>query len=406
VTVLFLLCVGVLLGGLTFHSSADSYTLSAVVPAPLPNAPATITSPADQTHFTAEPITVTGTCPENTYVKLNRNDVFSGVAICGTGQTTYQIQTDLSLGSNILVPQVYNVTDQPGPASSPITAWYDNPVQPPAPIPPTPPVTLQVTSQDNISFHSGVVAHVSSNVTERGTAPPYSYVVVTFHSVPLTCATYADSNGNWSCTLDQALPNGTHIVAIVATTPQGRVLTFPVFHIVVLPTILALKHTVSQVPFLINYDFHYQVRTSGQSFDLPLSLSGGDGPYAVTVQWGDGTQSAFARKDGSGFLAGHTYRLSKLSQQTYLVKVEAVDVNGNKTFLQIAQFVHAQGSPIGLQVVSDIGISPPTISQFQQWLWFIWPTYGVVSVMVLSFWLGERQEYYNLFNRKRIRRRA
>lgn len=66
----------------------------------------------------------------NTYVKLYRNDFFSGVAQCEDGHFT--IQTSLSLGANQLRVQVYNVTNDEGPASSPITVYYDQHVTGPS----------------------------------------------------------------------------------------------------------------------------------------------------------------------------------------------------------------------------------------------------------------------------------
>jgi len=392
--VLLLLCIGVLLVGLTFNAYGDSYDVTATILAPLPGAPATITSPSDQTHFTATPITVTGTCPQNTYVKLNRNNVFSGSAVCGVGQTTYQIQTDLSLGSNVLVPQVYNVTDQAGPASSPITVWYDNPPQPTAPVPASPPEVLQVTSQDDVSFQPGVITPVSPYVTERGVAPPYSHIVVTFHSAPLTCETDADGNGNWSCTLDQALPSGVHTAYVVATTPQGQVLNFPAFHIYVSSSVAPLQQiNPAATPFLIISDYKYHPRVSGQAFSLDFSLSGGVSPYAVTVLWGDGKESTIVRNDAGKFSAGHTY-LSNKSQQTYRVKIEAVDNKGASAFLEISELVRGSG---GIPIIGDISNTGL--------IWLAWPTYLVVLLMVLCFWLGERQEDYNLFSRKGARRR-
>lgn len=396
---LLLLCVGVLLVGLTFHAYGDSYEVTATVPAPLPNAPATITSPSDQTHFTAKPITVSGTCPQNTYVKLNRNNAFSGVAVCGIGQTTYQITTDLSLGSNVLVPQVYNITDQAGPPSSPTTVWLDNPPQPPAPVPATPPATLAVISVENTPFQPAVIPKVSPYVTIRGTAPPYSHVVVTFHSASLTCQTNADGSGNWGCALDQPLSAGLHTIDVVATTPQGKVLRFPAFQIYVSTGVAPLHPINSAVaPFLIISDFRYQPRFSGQPFNLDLSLSGGVSPYAVTVLWGDGKSSTVVRSDQAKFSVGHTYNLSNKSQQMYRVKIEAVDNKGATAFLEVSELVRGHG---GTPIISSINNN----SLPRQFIWLAWPTYLVVVLMALSFWLGERQEDYNLFRRRGVRRR-
>lgn len=398
-----LLCVGVLLVGLTLRGSADSYQVTAEVLAPLPTMPATITSPADQTHFTSEPISVTGTCPENTYVNLYRNNVFSGTAICGSGQTSFQIDTDLFPGSNVLTAQVFNITDQAGPTSSSVTVWYDNPVEPPAPVPVTQPLGLQVTAQDNVTFNKNAMTHVSPYVTERGTAPPYSHIVVTFHSKPLTCETDADSNGNWSCTLDQPLAAGLHTVYVVATTPEGNTLTIKSFQIYVSAAVAPLQPAESSKPlFFVIYNYQYQPLVSGQSFSLDLGLDGGTSPYAVTVLWGDGGESTVARNNQSKFPVSHTYTLLGRSQQTYRIKVEVADSSGLTAFLEIPELVRGGSSTVS-PVVSGTNGTPNG-----QWIQFAWPVYGVTMLMVLSFWLGERQEYYNLFSRKsaRYRRRA
>ena len=188
-TIFMLLCVGVFLMGWTYRSFADNITVTASIFAPLPGSPATITYPADQTHFTYTPITITGTCPTNSYVKLYRNGVFSGSANC-ISTTNYQIQTDLNLGSNQFIVHVYNITDNEGPQSTTTTVWYDLPVQPlpstPKPHTSSPPEILVVNSADNVPVTFGYIQYASVYPTVSGTAPPYSLVTVTFHSNPLS----------------------------------------------------------------------------------------------------------------------------------------------------------------------------------------------------------------------------
>jgi hypothetical protein len=128
--VFIFLCVGVLLAGWTFQAAADDISVRAKVSAPLPSGPAVITSPGDGTHFTDVPITVAGTCPTDTYIKLYRNDFFSGTAICTT-DGNFQLQTDLFPGANQLKARVFNLTDDEGPQPSVVTVYYDVP-QPPS----------------------------------------------------------------------------------------------------------------------------------------------------------------------------------------------------------------------------------------------------------------------------------
>ena len=128
-----LLCVGVLLANITWHSLAATIHTTAKVQAPALTDPAVITSPADGTTVSSAPITVSGTCPADSYVKLFRNNLFSGVATCDSG--TFSIQTDLFVGVNKLEAQDYNVTDDPGPAGTPIFVTYTPPSPPPGTTP-------------------------------------------------------------------------------------------------------------------------------------------------------------------------------------------------------------------------------------------------------------------------------
>ncbi len=107
----------------TWRANADTIEVTAKVSAPLPAAPAVITSPIDQQHVTDAVIDVLGVCPDNSYVVLQRNGVFSGVAQCENGHFT--IRTSLSPGANQLQARVFNSTDDEGPASLPITVYYD-----------------------------------------------------------------------------------------------------------------------------------------------------------------------------------------------------------------------------------------------------------------------------------------
>jgi hypothetical protein len=126
-TLFGLLCVGIIILSSSLASSADpSYAVNAVVPAPIITTAATITSPTDGQVFTTSPITVTGNCVNNSYVTLMRDGYSSGSAICQI-DGTYSIETDLSPGSNSLVAQIYNVTNQAGPPSSAINVTYTPP---------------------------------------------------------------------------------------------------------------------------------------------------------------------------------------------------------------------------------------------------------------------------------------
>lgn len=146
IAIFILLCLGVLLVGITYKSYAASISISAKISAPLPTEPAEVKvvipgpdSVTDQTpvdthtsnppvvHVTSSEVILQGSCPEASYVEIFRNDVFAGVTLC-IGDPTFSITVALLPGANTLEAQVYNVTDDAGPSLSPIIIYYDQPV--------------------------------------------------------------------------------------------------------------------------------------------------------------------------------------------------------------------------------------------------------------------------------------
>lgn len=77
---------------------------------------ATITFPRDGSSITNLPTTVSGLCPTGLLVKIFKNNVFAGSAMCVNG--SFSIQIDLFSGRNELVARVYDDLDQPGPDSN------------------------------------------------------------------------------------------------------------------------------------------------------------------------------------------------------------------------------------------------------------------------------------------------
>jgi len=168
-------------------------------------------------------------------------------------------------------------------------------------------------------------------------------------------------------------------------------------------------------------DGHLALR--GQTGSLDLSLSGGEGPYAVSISWGDGSQSTILRKDQSAFAPTHAYKALGSQLKNYTIKIQAVDNNGARAFLQTTAVV--RGSQLST-LLSQCTVSAPAagsssrpvtnalcdnntalslLSRTKHWVWLVWPTYAVVVLMLFSFWLGERQEVLVLLNKKQPKRR-
>lgn len=406
-TIFMLLCVGVFLVAWTFRTFAQNITVTASIFAPLPSSPATITYPVSDVHFTTATLTLTGSCPSDSYVELYRNNAFSGLANCGPGVTTYVIVSDLSLGSNVLYAKVFNVTDNEGPQSAQITIWRDQPAQTPAEIPTSTPLKLYVTNIDNKIISSGTTLYTSSYPTVRGTAIPLSYIVTTFHSVAHICSTYADSVGNWSCTLDDPLSDGTHEVNISAKAPSGAVYNYPTFQIIVSKDIAPLQsHNNNQSAFGIDYANQYKVYTSGEKSDWNITIKNGASPFAITVLWGDGETSTYVKSNNDPFVIYHTYTLVKVLSKEYTIEITAIDSKDYKANLQLSALVTFNGARPG-STSSQISNSSQyaSIKNFiKHWVWLIWPAYSIVLLMTVSFWLGEREEHTKFRSRFKLQK--
>jgi hypothetical protein len=307
VILFILLSIGVLLIGWTFQTEADDVHVTAKVSAPLPTGPAVITSPGDGSRFTNVPITVSGTCPTDTYVKLYRNDFFSGTAICTT-DGNFTLDTDLFPGANKLEAKIFNLTDDEGPAPTPITVFYDVPQQPTA-------------SSDN-----------TQSQPSTGSSTPTSQ------------------------------------------TPA--------------------------VPLSLKTDFNYRGYKVGQVVEWTLEVNGGVPPYALNVDWGDGSNSVISQKYAGKVTFNHRYKkVGDGTNGSYKVKATGSDSEGRQTYLQLFLIIVPSGVP---GFVSNTLPAGPHINI--SWLKLIWPAYFVVILMSLSFWLGEREEIVLIKNRKRLRR--
>jgi hypothetical protein len=310
---LILMSVGVLLIGWTFQAGAADVHVTAKVSAALPTGPATILSPTDGDRFKDVPITVSGTCPTDTYVNIYRNNFFSGTAMCTT-DGNFALDIDLFPGANKLEAKVFNITDDEGPQSAPITVYYDVPEQP-----------IQQPSS-------------------TGETP--------------------------------AIPTPTPTVS--TTQPSGS----------------------NVEPFSIKSDFAYRGYRVGQNVEMVFEASGGEPPYALNVEWGDGTNTVVSQEEAGKITVNHQYKKAgNRTNSSFVIKISGSDSKGRYSYLQLFLIVHPSG--VTGFVANTL---PPGPHIKSSWLKFIWPAYGVVILMAVSFWLGEREELIDL-KRSRLRHR-
>jgi hypothetical protein len=288
-------------------TDTDSYVVTAVVQAPPLTVAATITDPNNGDVLNQANITVTGTCPEKSYVTLSQNGSQVGMATCRS-DGSWQIATVLVEGPNTLLVQAYNLTNQAGPTTPAITVTYQ---------PAGPPVTpISPASPDN----------------------PYQ-------------------------------------------VPNNEAITNPAA-----PTI---KPTKTTKPFMLNTDFTYQAVMLGTLFDHQVTIRDGIGPYAVHVDWGDGSNNLSSQSATGELNLAHMYMRAGTGQQPYVITVQATDATGTLRQLQLTVVV------MPLDGIVGGGITPRNDgmwSGYQQFWRFALPTFVVVLIAITSFWLGQHRE--------------
>ncbi|MBA3757483.1 hypothetical protein H0X09_01295 [Candidatus Saccharibacteria bacterium] len=130
----------------------------------------------------------------------------------------------------------------------------------------------------------------------------------------------------------------------------------------------------------------------GTTLTWPLSLSGGTGPYAVSVDWGDKSSPDLISRPGVGdFVIEHIYTQAG----TYNVIIKVTDANGDTAYLQV---VGVGNGPIQ-QANSDTKI-PQADKVERVILW--WPFILTLLLTIVAFWLGQRHQLQVI--RDRLRR--
>jgi hypothetical protein len=121
----------------------------------------------------------------------------------------------------------------------------------------------------------------------------------------------------------------------------------------------------------------------GDSLEWPITLSGGTGPYAISVDWGDkSTEELISRSTPGQFNVNHVFAQSGI----YNVTVKVTDANGASAFLQV---VGISNGPIQQTSSASTGSSPTPKSE-RVIIW--WPMLVLLALIIIAFWLGKRHQ--------------
>lgn len=198
------------------------------------------------------------------------------------------------------------------------------------------------------------------------------------------------SNGSYSLIID--LFNGQN--EIVARVYDSLDQVGPDSNVVTVTYTDPRQGATSRVSLTSN--FAKRGANPGQTLLWPIVLSGGAGPYAISVDWGDGkTPDLISQAFPGSFDIKHIYD----SPGVYNIIVKATDANGGVAFLQLVGIANgALSQDNGGQSSAGDSSSVGTTSAKTRILWQ--PAAIMIPMILSTFWLGKKYELKML--RRRI----
>ncbi|UTX51420.1 PKD domain-containing protein [Candidatus Saccharibacteria bacterium TM7i] len=122
---------------------------------------------------------------------------------------------------------------------------------------------------------------------------------------------------------------------------------------------------------------------TGTQLTWPMQLSGGTGPYAFSIDWGDGSKAELKSQSLAGLVSlAHAYKKAGI----YTVNVTATDTNNVTAFLQVIAVSSGKVEPEPTE--KKVAVDRTTI------LWV--PAAIALALLVPAFWLGRRSQVISI----------
>ncbi len=140
-------------------------------------------------------------------------------------------------------------------------------------------------------------------------------------------------------------------------------------------------------------DYAKRGANPGDTLTWPIILSGGTGPYAISVDWGDGAAELISRGATGEVDINHKYARPGV----YTVIIKVTDANGVSSFLQLVAVANGALAQDNKGTGTTTDANTKTVV-----LW--WPVLVAAALVVISFWLGSKSRIYTL--RKQAEKRV
>ncbi len=129
---------------------------------------------------------------------------------------------------------------------------------------------------------------------------------------------------------------------------------------------------------------------AGDQLSWPLQLSGGTGPYAFSIDWGDGSKPELKSQALSGLITiAHNYKNAGI----YRINITVTDVNGVSAFLQLVAVSSGQVD----EAAAGAGGTDKSAETRTEVLWI--PALVSLVLLLPTYWLGKRSQLVSLRNK-------
>lgn len=136
---------------------------------------------------------------------------------------------------------------------------------------------------------------------------------------------------------------------------------------------------------IINYDYSVSGAHAGSQFNLPFQIIGGTGPYAISIDWGDGTSDVYTRDENGSYSMDHVFD----HRGNYVVTIRVADKSGQHAYLQTLIIVTGNND-IGSKILEPLYQCKPDI------LWPVVAGLGLLLLIILLTYLLARQHGENV----------
>ncbi|MBI3889428.1 PKD domain-containing protein, partial [Candidatus Saccharibacteria bacterium] len=131
---------------------------------------------------------------------------------------------------------------------------------------------------------------------------------------------------------------------------------------------------------------------AGSALSWPLQLSGGAGPYAFNIDWGDGSKPELKSQALAGVVnISHVYKKAGI----YQVNVTVTDVNGVSAFLQLIAVSSGQVDESAAAAATNDENTKTTVKKEILWM----PAAASLALLLPTFWLGRQSQIVSLRNK-------